>query len=158
MCCVLCTYDDELMCCSLMQGQTVFPLYNAGVCVARNCRACPCTYRTLLSLRTFISSNSLGSAGFWLLGPGATLGGAYGPTNTRLRCHLGKSQHWNTENSSAQNYCWGQEIIKNKVFKMQVRHWVKEITPKTFPKITTLSPYEKLCLTRLCPLREVLLL
>uniref|UniRef100_A0A9J7YFQ1 Aspartate beta-hydroxylase domain-containing protein 2 n=2 Tax=Cyprinus carpio TaxID=7962 RepID=A0A9J7YFQ1_CYPCA len=71
------------------KGQTVFPLYNAGVCVASNCRACPCTYRTLLSLRTFISSNSLGSAGFWLLGPGATLGGAYGPTNTRLRCHLG---------------------------------------------------------------------
>ncbi|XP_077068367.1 aspartate beta-hydroxylase domain-containing protein 2 [Siphateles boraxobius] len=71
------------------KGQTVFPLYTAGVCVVSNCRACPCTYRTLHSLRTFISSNSLGSAGFWLLGPGATLGGAYGPTNTRLRCHLG---------------------------------------------------------------------
>ncbi|XP_051569251.1 aspartate beta-hydroxylase domain-containing protein 2-like isoform X2 [Myxocyprinus asiaticus] len=71
------------------KGQAVFPLYNAGVCVASNCRACPYTYRTLLSLRTFISSNSLGSAGFWLLGPRATLGGAYGPTNARLRCHLG---------------------------------------------------------------------
>lgn len=71
------------------KGQALFPLYNAGVCVASNCRACPCTYRTLLSLRTFISSNSLGSAGFWLLGPGASLGGTYGPTNTRLRCHLG---------------------------------------------------------------------
>ncbi|XP_026853697.2 aspartate beta-hydroxylase domain-containing protein 2 [Electrophorus electricus] len=71
------------------KGQAVFPLYNAGVCVVGNCRACPCTYRTLLSLRTFISSNSLGAAGFWLLGPGASLTGAYGPTNTRLRCHLG---------------------------------------------------------------------
>uniref|UniRef100_A0A671WQT5 Aspartate beta-hydroxylase domain containing 2 n=2 Tax=Sparidae TaxID=8169 RepID=A0A671WQT5_SPAAU len=71
------------------KGQAVFSLYNAGVCVAGNCRSCPCTYRTLLSLRTFISSNSLGSAGFWLLGPGATLGSSYGPTNTRLRCHLG---------------------------------------------------------------------
>uniref|UniRef100_W5K6T1 Aspartate beta-hydroxylase domain-containing protein 2 n=1 Tax=Astyanax mexicanus TaxID=7994 RepID=W5K6T1_ASTMX len=71
------------------KGQAVFPLYNAGVCVASNCRACPYTYRTLLSLRTFISSNSLGAAGFWVLGPGASLGGAYGPTNTRLRCHLG---------------------------------------------------------------------
>ncbi|XP_071027376.1 aspartate beta-hydroxylase domain-containing protein 2 [Oncorhynchus clarkii lewisi] len=71
------------------KGQAVFPLYSAGVCVAGNCRSCPCTYRTLLSLRTFISSNSLGAAGFWLLGPGATLGGVYGPTNTRLRCHLG---------------------------------------------------------------------
>uniref|UniRef100_A0A8C6U3A7 Aspartyl/asparaginy/proline hydroxylase domain-containing protein n=1 Tax=Neogobius melanostomus TaxID=47308 RepID=A0A8C6U3A7_9GOBI len=65
------------------------PLYSAGVCVAGNCRSCPCTYRTLLSLRTFINSNSLGSAGFWILGPGATLGSSYGPTNTRLRCHLG---------------------------------------------------------------------
>ncbi|XP_035511339.1 aspartate beta-hydroxylase domain-containing protein 2 [Morone saxatilis] len=71
------------------KGQAVFPLYTAGVSVAGNCRSCPCTYRTLLSLRTFISSNSLGSAGFWLLGPGATLGSSYGPTNTRLRCHLG---------------------------------------------------------------------
>ncbi|KAG7459882.1 hypothetical protein MATL_G00215290 [Megalops atlanticus] len=75
--------------CQGPKGQAVFPLYNAGVCVAANCRACPCTYRTLLSLRTFISSNSLGAAGFWLLGPGVTLGGGYGPTNTRLRCHLG---------------------------------------------------------------------
>ncbi|XP_061893138.1 aspartate beta-hydroxylase domain-containing protein 2 isoform X2 [Entelurus aequoreus] len=71
------------------KGQAVFPLYSAGVCVAANCRSCPYTYRTLLSLRTFISSNSLGSAGFWLLGPGSTLGSSYGPTNTRLRCHLG---------------------------------------------------------------------
>ncbi|XP_017283656.1 aspartate beta-hydroxylase domain-containing protein 2 [Kryptolebias marmoratus] len=71
------------------KGQAVFPMYNAGICVPGNCRSCPCTYRTLLSLRTFINSNSLGSAGFWLLGPGATLGSSYGPTNTRLRCHLG---------------------------------------------------------------------
>lgn len=74
----------------VFQGQAVFPLYTAGVSVAANCRSCPCTYRTILSLRTFISSNSLGSAGFWLLGPGATLGSSYGPTNTRLRCHLGE--------------------------------------------------------------------
>ncbi|XP_062841159.1 aspartate beta-hydroxylase domain-containing protein 2 isoform X2 [Trichomycterus rosablanca] len=75
------------------KGQAVFPLYNAGVRVASNCRACPCTYRILLSLRTFISSNSLGAAGFWLLGPGASLGGTYGPTNTRLRCHLENCCH-----------------------------------------------------------------
>ncbi|XP_041938197.1 aspartate beta-hydroxylase domain-containing protein 2 isoform X2 [Alosa sapidissima] len=71
------------------KGQAVFPLYNAGVCVASNCRACPCSYRVLLALRTFISSNALGAAGFWLLPPGVCVGGAYGPTNTRLRCHLG---------------------------------------------------------------------
>lgn len=75
--------------CFLFQSQAVFSLYSAGVWVAENCRSCPSTYRTLLSLRTFINSNSLGSAGFWLLGPGAILGSSYGPTNTRLRCHLG---------------------------------------------------------------------
>ncbi|XP_054606466.1 aspartate beta-hydroxylase domain-containing protein 2 isoform X2 [Nothobranchius furzeri] len=74
------------------KGQALFSLYSAGVCVAGNCRSCPCTYRTLLTLRTFINSNSLGSAGFWLLGPGATLGSSYGPTNTRLRCHLGSPE------------------------------------------------------------------
>lgn len=84
----LCVWQGRSMC--LSQGQAVFPLYSAGVCVAGNCRSCPCTYRSLLSLRTFISSNSLGAAGFWLLGPGATLGGVYGPTNTRLCCHLGE--------------------------------------------------------------------
>ncbi|XP_034046331.1 aspartate beta-hydroxylase domain-containing protein 2 [Thalassophryne amazonica] len=71
------------------KGQAVFLLYTAGICMVENCRSCPRTYRTLLSLRTFINSNSLGSAGFWVLGPGATLGSSYGPTNTRLRCHLG---------------------------------------------------------------------
>ncbi|XP_028311795.1 aspartate beta-hydroxylase domain-containing protein 2 isoform X1 [Gouania willdenowi] len=71
------------------KGQAVFPLYSAGVCRAENCRSCPRTYRTLLALRTFINSNTLGSAGFWLLRPGATLGSTYGHTNTRLRCHLG---------------------------------------------------------------------
>ncbi|XP_055367017.1 aspartate beta-hydroxylase domain-containing protein 2 isoform X2 [Betta splendens] len=75
--------------CPGAKGLAAFALYSGGVCAAANCRACPRTYRTLLSLRTFISSNSLGSAGFWLLGPGAALGTSYGPTNARLRCHLG---------------------------------------------------------------------
>ncbi|KAL4658346.1 aspartate beta-hydroxylase domain-containing protein 2-like [Arapaima gigas] len=75
--------------CQSPKGQAVFLLYSAGVCIAANCRLCPSTYRTLLSLRTFISSNTLGSAGFWVLGSGGSLGGCYGPTNARLRCHLG---------------------------------------------------------------------
>ncbi|KAM6962498.1 aspartate beta-hydroxylase domain-containing protein 2 [Aplochiton taeniatus] len=71
------------------KGQAVFPLYSRGRRVGANCRSCPCTYRTLLSLRTFINSNSLGAAGFWVLWPGTTISGSYGATNTRLRCHLG---------------------------------------------------------------------
>ncbi|XP_063077372.1 aspartate beta-hydroxylase domain-containing protein 1 [Engraulis encrasicolus] len=69
--------------------QTVFPLYNAGVCNYGNCGVCPGSYRTLTQLRTFINSNALGSASFWILPPGTHLAGTYGPTNTRLRCHLG---------------------------------------------------------------------
>ncbi|KAG2463886.1 ST2S2 sulfotransferase, partial [Polypterus senegalus] len=60
-----------------------------GVWVPQNCRSCPRTYRVLSSLRTFINGNIFGNAGFSLLQPGTSLPGTYGPTNTRLRCHLG---------------------------------------------------------------------
>ncbi|KAJ7990045.1 hypothetical protein DPEC_G00310780 [Dallia pectoralis] len=91
------------------KGQAVFSLYSAGVCIAENCRSCPRTYRTLLCLRTFISSNSLGAAGFCLLGPGATLGGEYGPTNTRLQCHLGMQTPPQCEMCvGGEPQCWSQ--------------------------------------------------
>ncbi|XP_069044473.1 aspartate beta-hydroxylase domain-containing protein 2 [Lepisosteus oculatus] len=71
------------------KGYSLFSLYRKGVCVASNCRACPRTYRALSSLRTFMSANVFGHAAFSLLNAGSSLGGGYGPTNIRLRCHLG---------------------------------------------------------------------
>ncbi|XP_067881529.1 LOW QUALITY PROTEIN: aspartate beta-hydroxylase domain-containing protein 1-like, partial [Heterodontus francisci] len=70
-------------------GWVTFPLYAAGSARLPNCRACPRTSRALRALRNFISSNSLGDAGFYLLRPGTLLGPSYGLTNARLRCHLG---------------------------------------------------------------------
>ncbi|XP_006011394.1 aspartate beta-hydroxylase domain-containing protein 2-like [Latimeria chalumnae] len=64
-------------------------LYNKGVCLAPNCRSCPRTYRILSCLRTFINSNVFGNACFSVVSPGTFLPSNYGPTNARLRCHLG---------------------------------------------------------------------
>ncbi|XP_039620795.1 aspartate beta-hydroxylase domain-containing protein 2 isoform X1 [Polypterus senegalus] len=71
------------------KGHFSFFLFTKGVWVPQNCRSCPRTYRVLSSLRTFINGNIFGNAGFSLLQPGTSLPGTYGPTNTRLRCHLG---------------------------------------------------------------------
>lgn len=132
--------DMKVFC--LFQGQAVFPLYSAGVCVAGNCRSCPYTYRTLLSLRTFISSNSLGSAGFWLLGPGATLGSCYGPTNTRLRCHLGKTFSRHSETAHNIAHILKKDNAINNVFKII----------KSFPVFVLTYSTQRMIL--LCQLRE----
>ncbi|XP_037669752.1 aspartate beta-hydroxylase domain-containing protein 1 [Choloepus didactylus] len=64
-------------------------LYQAGRCQPSNCRRCPGAYRALRGLRSFISANTFGNAGFSVLLPGARLEGRCGPTNARVRCHLG---------------------------------------------------------------------
>ncbi|XP_006896677.1 PREDICTED: aspartate beta-hydroxylase domain-containing protein 1 [Elephantulus edwardii] len=64
-------------------------LYQAGRCQPSNCRRCPGAYRALRGLRSFMSGNTFGNAGFSVLLPGARLEGRCGPTNARVRCHLG---------------------------------------------------------------------
>ncbi|XP_038619080.1 aspartate beta-hydroxylase domain-containing protein 2 [Tachyglossus aculeatus] len=85
--------------CSLPQGWRLhgtprgqwltFPLVSRGVCVPRNCRRCPRTFRLLGTLRTCIGNNVFGNACISVLGPGTVVAEHYGPTNVRLRCHLG---------------------------------------------------------------------
>ncbi|KAL8176638.1 UNVERIFIED_CONTAM: hypothetical protein K2H54_037176 [Gekko kuhli] len=70
-------------------GWHSYYLYWQGECMAQNCRSCPWTYRALSALRTFVSANRFGNACFSVLQPGTVLPGTYGPTNTRVRCHLG---------------------------------------------------------------------
>lgn len=87
--------------CSLPQGWKMnstpsgewvtFYLVNQGVCVPRNCRKCPRTYRLLGSLRTCIGNNVFGNACISVLSPGTVITEHYGPTNIRIRCHLGMS-------------------------------------------------------------------
>ncbi|XP_019362208.1 PREDICTED: aspartate beta-hydroxylase domain-containing protein 2 [Gavialis gangeticus] len=85
--------------CSLPQGWKMnstpsgewftFYLVNQGLCVPRNCRKCPRTYRLLGSLRTCIGNNVFGNACISVLSPGTVIAEHYGPTNIRIRCHLG---------------------------------------------------------------------
>ncbi len=58
--------------------------------MAPNARRCPRAWRVLGQLRTFIANNVFGNACFSVLSPGAMITEHYGPTNVRLRCHLGK--------------------------------------------------------------------
>ncbi|TRY65605.1 hypothetical protein DNTS_015210 [Danionella cerebrum] len=64
-------------------------LVNQGSPMVLNARRCPRTWRVLGQLRTFIGNNVFGNACFSLLTPGATITEHYGPSNVRLRCHLG---------------------------------------------------------------------
>ncbi|XP_004705730.1 aspartate beta-hydroxylase domain-containing protein 1 [Echinops telfairi] len=74
---------------SLAPGCYQLLLYQAGRCQPSNCRRCPGAYRALRGLRSFMSGNTFGNAGFSVLLPGAQLEGRCGPTNARVRCHLG---------------------------------------------------------------------
>jgi len=67
-------------------GWNAFYLYTYGGRVHANCRRCPETARLLER------ASGLGTAGmayFSALTPGAHIEPHYGPTNVRLRCHLG---------------------------------------------------------------------
>ncbi|CAL8343323.1 unnamed protein product [Lota lota] len=64
-------------------------LVNQGTPLALNARRCPRAWRVLGQLRTFIANNVFGNACFSVLTPGALITEHYGPTNVRLRCHLG---------------------------------------------------------------------
>ncbi|XP_029115487.1 aspartate beta-hydroxylase domain-containing protein 2 isoform X2 [Scleropages formosus] len=66
-----------------------FYLVNQGTALALNARRCPRAWRVLGQLRTFIANNVFGNACFSVLSPGAMVAEHYGPTNVRLRCHLG---------------------------------------------------------------------
>ena len=66
-------------------------LVNQGTPLVLNVRRCPRAWRVLGQLRTFIANNVFGNACFSVLTPGALITEHYGPTNVRLRCHLGKS-------------------------------------------------------------------
>lgn len=65
-------------------------LVNQGTPLVLNVRRCPQAWRVLGQLRTFIANNVFGNACFSVLTPGALIAEHYGPTNVRLRCHVGK--------------------------------------------------------------------
>lgn len=50
---------------------------------------CPVTWKTITSLPSAVTGNLFGNAAFSVMEPGTTVSPHFGPTNIRIRCHLG---------------------------------------------------------------------
>lgn len=68
----------------------VFHLINQGSAVKENQELCPLTMGVVHSLTSVMKDNVFGNVMFSLVRPGTKITPHYGPTNIRLRCHLGK--------------------------------------------------------------------
>lgn len=74
---------------------SVFSLINQGAKNIENCKICPLTTKLLEKEANNIMSGCLfGNALFSVLYPGTHINEHYGPTNVRLRCHLGNYPHF----------------------------------------------------------------
>lgn len=67
----------------------VFYFYNQGVKNERNCRRCPKTSYVLDGLQGLMRNTLFFNASFSVLRADTLIDEHYGPTNTRIRCHLG---------------------------------------------------------------------
>lgn len=67
----------------------VFHLINQGSAVPENQALCPLTMNIINNLSTAMKKNVFGNVMFSVLMPGTEITPHYGPTNIRLRCHLG---------------------------------------------------------------------
>ncbi|KAB7493657.1 Aspartate beta-hydroxylase domain-containing protein 2 [Armadillidium nasatum] len=67
----------------------IFPIIDQGIVKEENCIKCPNTSALLGSLPSLMKNCVFGNAFFSLLYPNSRIEPHYGPTNTRLRCHLG---------------------------------------------------------------------
>jgi len=72
-----------------MGSWQTFYFYNQGQEVSANCNLCPITFKLLESLESFMPGCVFGNALFSVLDPHTTVTEHYGPTNVRIRCHLG---------------------------------------------------------------------
>ena len=67
----------------------VFHLYNQGAKVKDSCARCPETTNIIESLQLFMDGCLFGNASFSVMYPQTHITEHYGPSNVRLRCHLG---------------------------------------------------------------------
>ena len=68
----------------------MFPLIDQGVVNESNCKRCINTSTMIQNLPSFMSDCVFGNAAFSILYPGSNIESHYGPTNIRLRAHLGE--------------------------------------------------------------------
>ncbi|XP_063396687.1 aspartate beta-hydroxylase domain-containing protein 2-like isoform X1 [Mytilus trossulus] len=67
----------------------VFHLVNQGTVVEKNTQLVPKTYDLIKNLKSAMLNTVFGNVAFSVVYPGTTISDHYGPTNIRLRCHLG---------------------------------------------------------------------
>mgnify|MGYP001791972439 CR=1 FL=1 len=67
----------------------VFHLINQGAAVKKNCDECPLTYGVINQLVGSMQENVFANVSFSVVQPGTSISPHYGPTNVRIRCHLG---------------------------------------------------------------------
>ena len=70
----------------------VFHIINQGALVKQNAQQCPVTMSILSELPSAMTKNVFGNVSFSVVKPSTVIAEHYGPTNTRLRCHLGKKK------------------------------------------------------------------
>lgn len=105
----------------------VFHLINQGSIVKKNCLLCPRTCKVLKNLISSMNKNVFANASFSVVQPGTNISPHYGPTNVRIRCHLGLRIP-NTSNSSmsvnGQRVTWtaGRCILFDDSFLHEVNH------------------------------------
>lgn len=78
---------------TITQGHwCIFPLVNQGKIIAANCRRCPGVAELVLGCLPGVMNDCVfGNAAFSILYPNSHITPHTGPSNLRLRCHLGES-------------------------------------------------------------------
>ncbi|KAH3889894.1 aspartate beta-hydroxylase domain-containing protein 2-like [Dreissena polymorpha] len=68
-----------------------FHLINQGTVIMENATLCPNTLKVVQNLPSVMDRNVFGNVFFSMIKPGTVIAEHFGPTNIRLRCHLGLS-------------------------------------------------------------------
>lgn len=68
---------------------SVFHLINQGKTVVNNIKHCEKTFEIISGLQNIMKRNVFGNVVFSVINPGTVISTHYGPTNIRIRCHLG---------------------------------------------------------------------
>jgi len=82
----------------------VIHFINQGKEIAENCSLCPKLMDFIQSMQSTMRSNVFGNVMFSIVKPGTVISEHYGPTNIRLRCHLGVYSSYNQVKYSTQTH------------------------------------------------------
>ncbi|ROT78860.1 aspartate beta-hydroxylase domain-containing protein 2 [Penaeus vannamei] len=98
----------------------IFPFIDQGVVSESNCKRCPNTSTMIGSLPSVMKDCVFGNACFSVLYPDSHIEPHYGPTNLRLRCHLGlkiPSDCWLEVNGTQHNWKSEETVVFDDSFE-----------------------------------------